>query len=703
MAANDRFTFGAQYYRPPNPPKQDWDRDLEMMHELGLNTVKYWACWSWISGRKGAPDYSDLDELMGLAAKHQLRVVINIILENAPYWLERGHPEARYRDSDGRAVQLTAAINTPGGGWPGLCFDNLAVQESGLAFLKEIVRRYAQHPALAVWDVWNEPHLEPTWYYPDRLFCYCDASVASFAAWLRHRYGSLDELNHAWARRYSQWSEVESPRAFETYPDFIDWRTFWLENLTKWLQWKLDAVRAIDREHPVMTHVASSAYQGTLVTNIWDEWLLSRPVDMFGTSSFPGWLMADDPALHLFHLEATRDAAAGKPFWQSELQGGRGRREGRTSTSHPDPAAISRWIWTVMAVGAKGCLFWQWRPEMLGPESPGYGLCTPAGEPTERTAAARDMARLLDAFPELVTSRPVPPKAGLLLSRHTALLTCAADRNMDLYATALRGAYRAFHDQNVPLTFLHEDQLSDARVPEGIEYLYWPMPLMADRSLAVALIDFVRGGGTLVAEAAPALHMEHGWTSATVPGQGLHHLFGAEEIEADHCQRVEILLPDRTSIEGEWLVERLRTLGAEVVANFSDGTPALVENRVGEGKAVLIGTFPSLAYEARRLVATGSWISGRSRLALTAVELNPSGQGLLTRLHMTEDGRAVFFAINCGSSFIESIVRLRDLSIEKARVSTGMEFQDGELKVSLRPQEGALGVLEVRASGRAGE
>ncbi len=61
---------------------------------------------------------------IALAADAGLEVVINTIIENAPYWLEERRPDARYVDSEDRPVHLTAAMNTPGGGWPGLCFDD---------------------------------------------------------------------------------------------------------------------------------------------------------------------------------------------------------------------------------------------------------------------------------------------------------------------------------------------------------------------------------------------------------------------------------------------------------------------------------------------------------------------------------------------------------------------------------------------------
>src|SRR5262249_45134002 len=70
---------------------------------------------------------------------------------------------------------------------------------------------------------------------PDRLYCYCDASLARFGEWLRERYGTVDALNAAWERRYSAWSQVSPPRIFEAVPDLIDWREHWFANLRRWL------------------------------------------------------------------------------------------------------------------------------------------------------------------------------------------------------------------------------------------------------------------------------------------------------------------------------------------------------------------------------------------------------------------------------------------------------------------------------------
>jgi beta-galactosidase len=431
-----------------------------------------------------------------------------------------------------------------------------------------------------------------------------------------------------------------------------------------------------------MTHVASSAYLGTLTANIWDEWLLAEPVDLFGTSSFPRWLMDDDPAIHLFHLEMTRDAAEGKPVWQAELQGGRGRRQGQASTPHPSPASIKSWIWHNLAIGSKGVMFWQWRPELLGPESPGYGLCSPSGASTDRTAAAAEMAKLIAGVDELAESRPVPPHVGIVVSRKTPLIAFATERSMQLYADALLGAYRAFLDRNVAIEFIHEDRLERDGVPAAITSLYWPMPSYVASGVAGVLAEFVRGGGLLVAEGSPGAYIEHGTFAARVPPHGLSRVFGAEVVDSDISDEIEIDLGG-ARVRGAWSFDLLRPEEALVIGRFRDGSPAAVENRFGRGRAVLVGSYPSLAYETTRDLGTGAWIA-----ETTAGPLNPGVRGLLTRRHAAGD-RSLLVVVNTGDAPLQDAIP----SSAPLELTEGLEFAEGRLRIDLPARGGALALF----------
>ena len=687
------IVVGAQYYRPPNPPADDWGRDLARMRAAGMNTVKFWACWSWMQPSGSDIDFDDLDRLMDLASENDLRVVINVILENAPYWLEALEPAARYHDHEGRPVSLTAAMNTPGGGWPGLCFHNYGVWAAAERFLTAVVLRYRDHPALLTWDVWNEPHVEPASYYPDRWYCYCAASHREFIAWLQSRY-SLTALNDAWSRRFDSWSQVEAPRLFEAVPDIIDWREFWFDTLALWLEARVRTVRAYDEVTPVMTHVALSGFTGQLATHTLDEFTLTRDVDVFGTSSFPTWLMNDDHVEQLFNLETARDAASGKPFWQAELQGGRGRRDGDRSTTHPGADAVELWMWNALAAGATGIVFWQWRPELLGPESPGYGLCTPDGSTTARVDAASRGATL-SQLPEMDGRTLLPASVALLVSRRSALHAWATDRHMNLYRDAVLGAYRIFADLDIPLTILHEDQLTRSGVPESIETLYWPMPSVATDAMSHQLAAFVGRGGQLIAESAPGEYDALGRRRPVVPGVTLAELFGVRQIESDAVAECEVTIVGGTSLVGAWQRESLHIDNATVVGHFADGSPAVTSS--GVGNATLIATYPSVAYARRPHVDTRAAIA--AMLGPTAVTRYASWAqptpGLLSRHFALADGRHGVIAVNwtTDDQLIEAVVPISAWHDARSWVAAGSD------RVVVPARAGRFLILETSRSG----
>jgi beta-galactosidase GanA len=647
MTSKGSIAIGAQYYRPPNPPRADWEHDLALMAESGMNTVKLWACWSWMNPERDRFDLEDLDALMEIAGRVGLKVVLNVILEDAPYWLEEDYPEARYRDAEGRDIQLGAAMNTPGGGWPGLCFDNAAVVEAGFAFLEAVVGRYKDHPALLAWDVWNEPHLEPASYFPDRIYCYCAASISRFQGWLQLRHKTLDELNARWARRFSAWSQVHPPRLFEAVPDMMDWREFWFENLRAWLDARVARVKALGATQPAMTHVALSGFTGQMATHTLDEWTLAPAVDGFGTSSFPTWLMKNDPVEHLMSLDTARAAAAGKPFWQTELQGGRGRRDGKVSTQHPRPEVLTLEMWNAFAAGACGVLFWQWRPELLGPESPGYGLCAIDGSPTARTRAAADFATMAKRVPELSRSTPAPPTIGLIVSRRTAIHAFATDRTMSIYRRSVMGAYRLLVDADLPVEFVHEDQIERLGLPSYFRAMYHPMPTVISETLATRLAEWVHAGGRLLSEAAPGAYDERGWHRSEGTPATFHRLFGTQSVETDAIPGEITFTIGRSRLKGAWIREAIKLEGASAIGSFDDGEVAATSHQFGSGEAILIATCPSVAYDLTRDPST------RAALASLFPPRRPGladwadpAPGLILRPHVLPSGAELAFALN---------------------------------------------------------
>ncbi len=639
--------YGAQYYRPPFPRSQAWKSDLARIKACHFNTVKLWAVWSWIERTEGEYYFQDLDELIDLCVEIGLNVVINTIPEGMPYWLSRRHSDAKDQTSDGYCVEMSGAANLPSGGAPGLCADKAEVQARVCEFIRQVVARYAGRDAVIAFDVWNEPHLEPIFDYPEQLFCYCEHSQTRFGAWLQGKYGSIEALNEAWMRAYTGWEDVMAPVRFGTYPDMIDWRHFWLENLAAWLEARVQAARSAANGKTIMTHVSFSGYiggsgAGGLGYHLGDEFLLAPQVDQFGLTSFPKWLMQNDFVQHLVNLELVAASAGEKAFWQSELQAGAGKWEARGRTL-ATPEEIRLWNWSALACGAKGILYWQWKPEPSGMEAPGFGLTGLDGGLSARTEAARSCALAFNRPSGLEQARPIPAVNGIFVSRTADLWWHAAGKGESLYASSLYGAYRACFEAGVPARMVHADQLPGI-LKEGLQVLYLPAAVaLSDVELA-GLRSFVLGGGTLVAEACPGLFDERGILREDA--SFLKEVFGLAVQEVDHQSVVRVqYLPgmeaaqQASAYSGRYYRQDFQQIDPDVriLGQFEDGRPAVFESAAwGLGRAILSGTFAAAAVamdgDADSAGFITHWMNPTGYDRLTALT---AGKKTLTRLQQS--------------------------------------------------------------------
>ncbi|HIE05136.1 MAG TPA: hypothetical protein EYP61_10290 [Candidatus Latescibacteria bacterium] len=591
----DIFVYGAQYYRTPNPPRGERRRDIEQMARLGFNVVKLQAHWNWINYEPDVFDFEEIEEMMDWAARNSLGVILMTSLENAPWWLAQEHPEARYMTADGRVLDLQAVGGTPAGGWPGLCFDNEPVRKRAEDFIVRLVERFRGHPALSYWHAWEEPHMEPTsnmkaeGHICNYLLCCCEASLGKFRRWLRERYGDLRGLNRAWHTRYSDWEQIRPPQNYGCYSLLMDWQRFQQENLAEIMAWRAGTIRKVDPEHPVISHLgANSVTSNDVHSPYMDDWKTARYVDIWGASVFPAWCGEEFMSVQ---LTAAASAAKGKPYWCGELQADGGcSSESIFIATRPSAERFAAWNWIALGHGVRGIVLWQYRPEMLGPESPGFGLCALDGSPTLRAEVASKFCKLVNSTPALKLGGLPQPKVGIVHSKDcNNLMRCATPDGEPLFSS-LMGIYRTLFRANIPFRFVHieEDSL------EGmlkIKVLFFPLPLCLGPEQAGRIREYVKQGGTLVCEAQVAQYDLHGFASEWVPGMGLEELFGCRRTEESTCRiESEKIETEMGEMEGMWIKEAYEPTSGEPIGFYRDGKVAAVRNKYGEGQAMLFGS-----------------------------------------------------------------------------------------------------------------
>ena len=608
----------------------------------------------------------------------------------------RKHSDALYMASDGQAFEPLAGPNTPGGGWPGLCLDNEPVRAYAEEFLRAIAARYADHPALWGYDVWNEVFFEPINYpgFEGKFFCYCEGTTARFLEWLKKRYETIEELNKAWYRRYTDWREVYPPRFVGSYPDWLDWLKFRLENQRDLMRWRVGTLRSADPNHPMSSHGIAYTLHG-MPTHLTNDFDVAPEVDQWGLSAFPMW--ANQHASDYFRgLDLVRSASAmnGKKFWQSELQGGQSA-SGLARSRVPSGEDTAFWNWGSFMCGARGLMYWQWRPELLGRESPGFGLCRLDGSPSDRTEAAGWFAKFMNDHPELADAEPVKGEAAIVVIPESQLFAFIADGKTDAYAQSVSGIYRALWNVNVQVDFCTLDNIGEYPL------VFLPFPLMLEQWQADGLKEYVANGGVLISDAAPGHFMDHGYTSFKVPGMGLDEVFGATQDEIEYVPTLMLgdvpapaIIWDSLRIECSVYQEKLIARGGTPVAEYSDGSVAIVDNDFGKGKTRVIGTFPGATYLRTLDHEPELLIRDALRYAKVHPTVEPLDGFIKARVHKGPGG-IFLWALNTSYDSITSDITLLPTvgSFSKAKdlvTGNARAVRQGVIKVSLETLKGTV-------------
>ncbi len=530
------FIYGSAFYRPPNPPVSMRRQMLKTFaQEYKFNIIRIYSPWVYHNPEPDRFDFGELEEVLGYCDEFGLRVLMGVVTEDAPYWLEAAHPETRYMDADDQAERLAGSGNNVSGGWPGLCLDWQPVRQAARKFIGEMAKTVAKHPSMYAYDCWNEPHIEPS--NPNRfsatveqrLYCYCPETIAAFQRWLEQRYGTITRLNEAWVRKYPNWKVIDPPRRKATYADWVDWRRFIIDRSTEEMRFRVESVRAVDSRHLLGSHAsgAQSAISPMTFFAI-NTWRLAEVVDLWGVSNFPRWSDEPPPIYQgAAKLEVTRSNAGQKPFWMTELQGGHAS-SGLWRSPKMRPRDIRLWNWMAVACGAKGILYWAYHTEATGTESTGFGLVARDGSRTERVLEAAEDNRLIQAHWDVIKNYRPEPEVALLFDQDNALLTFAMSGNEEASTKSFLGYYKALWNCDYWVDFIEPASLPKA----SYKVIMVPWHLMGKKKTCDALLRFVEGGGTLVLETSFGLYDERCFNNPVVPPHGLAEAFGFREKES---------------------------------------------------------------------------------------------------------------------------------------------------------------------------
>lgn len=493
--------LAVQYYRPSTPDPAHWREDFAAIAASGFDAVQLWVVWGWVESEEGRYDFSDYEELISIAEENGLDVILSTIAEIHPFWLPRVLPEARMVDHLGRPQVSSLRGECLVGLSPGVCLDHPEAAARALAFLQACGRALGGRPAVIAWDVWNETR----WAVEgDGYLCHCDASVALFRDWLAHEYGDLDGLNRAWRRRYSSWSDVfPGKRPGLPYTDLMEHQRFLEHRALAQVTTRRDVLAGVGVTTPLVAHsgepsIGFKGFDFEQAVSRGNDFQMAPVLDGYGCSHFPVGHGLGDYDFG-WRVETTASAVrGGGEVWVSELQGGSARNGIEVQ---PPVRALDqqRWIWSALGRGVSRIVFWQWRDEVFGRESGGYGICGEDGFAQERLdAMKRTASAIAENRPLLDGYRPEDASVFVVFEADGHRLDWAQNgADAGSSSGSIVGWLRALERRNVRYAVRDSRAFDDL---DAAMVVILPWPLAVKPELVERLASWVRGGGTLITE-----------------------------------------------------------------------------------------------------------------------------------------------------------------------------------------------------------
>lgn len=591
----DFFPYGLQYHRAPTPLPEEWADDLARIAAKGYTHVQFRPQWRWHERVRGVRNWDDLDRLFQLAGERRLRVVLKPMLETAPDWV--------FTDLGGSRVGFHGVPLSPfasgayyvGGWWP--CFDNPAVVAAASAFVRELVGRYKDHPALWFYDAWNEPVSRPLGE------CNCVHSKASYREWLRREYGAVEELNDRYGKAWTSFETIEPPPSGGDYLEMFLWRKWAGQAVAEQVRFVADAVRSVDADAHIMVHVGMSLIKQDPVCATSDDFLnRAAGVDRYGTSF---WVPLH-PKSPLDHAAAELQSSwlrrVDPSYWCHEFYPNHGNW-----CVPPDKRTLRRLVWAAIAGGAAGFTFWQYRSERVGCETNGFGLMNIDGTATDRSEVADSIAAALKTHGgRLAASRRVPSGVALLYSHDSDMVSRiqTLPGSYDLshefgggdypYKNAITAAHGLYH-----LLGLEPDWVVPGDDLGACKLLHVAGAEMIDAKTAAWLEAFVENGGKLLVEFPFACRDGRTWVAPWRPAHGLERLLGCSEGERLVASPTDAFVLDglgQALPAGVWRVALEASGTATVIGKWRDGETAAVQNAYGEGQVITLGGGLSLGF-----------------------------------------------------------------------------------------------------------
>ncbi|MCR6110010.1 beta-galactosidase [Bacillus sp. A301a_S52] len=567
-----------------------FEEDIRLMKKASCNVMSV-GIFSWVSlePEEGVFTFDWLDNVLDTLYKNDIFVFLATPSGARPAWMSEKYPEV-LRTTKQRVKNLHGERHNH-------CFTSPIYREKVTIINEMLSECYADHPAVIGWHISNE-------YGGD---CHCDYCQEAFRTWLKHKYGTLEKLNHAWwttfwSHTMTSWSQVESPAPHgekSVHGLNLDWNRFVTDQTIDFFKHEVEGVRKKANQLPVTTNFME-AFEGL------NYWEFAKHVDVVSWDSYPTWHDGEPPSNLAswisFNHDLMRSLKDGQPFMLMESTPSLTNWQNISKLKKPGMHLLSSL--QAVAHGADTVQYFQWRKSRGSSEKfHGAVIDHKGGEDTRVFREVSELGTVLSQLRD-VAGTSIHSEVAIVFDweNRWALKDAQGPRNIGIhYERTVRQHYQAFWEQGISVDIV-DSQCDFSKYKLVIA----PMLYMMKTGVSEKIEAYVDSGG----------HFVTTYWSGIVDENDLVHLGGlpeplrktlgiySEEIDAlyDHETNVMITTGDNAlNMTGQYNVYELcdivRLEGADIIAtyehDFYAGKPAVTSHAYGEGQAYYVAAHGS--------------------------------------------------------------------------------------------------------------
>ncbi len=581
---SQKLYYGAAYY-PEVWPESEIDKDIARMKALKMNVMRIGEfSWSKMEPAEGKYDFGWLHTIVDKLQANGIDVILGTPTATPPAWLAVKHPKIFLINENG--LQMTH------GGRRNCSYTSKIYRNYSQKICERMAQEFGNKPGVIGWQTDNEFSLTAD---------YSTETKKQWVSWLKKRYTTIDNLNQLWctdlwSQTYSKFEQIPMPASKVWHHPSLRfaWAAFTNDMIVEFQDIQLAAIRKYSKL-PI-TH--DGMPQQTV-----DYEKLFKNLDYTSTNNYHSFEAYD-------LIQSNYDRLRGQRMgfhWLFETAPNfsGGGDKGQTWYLHQIPGSMKAALWMNYASGGQGAMFWLWRQHRAGQEMVHGSVVSAFGGEVSNYQEIKELGEELDKSSDFLMNNPVAKAEAAILYSHQSEIGFKFEEyasGINYYWDWTYRFYRAMADAHI-----FRDVIYSSADLSQYKLVFIPlMPVISDE-FQNRLKTWVEQGGTLVLGPQSGYRNEE-WAQHT------NHFLG--KIEDWSGINVKTIIPigaKRRAEEMPFMIDyatdlnieqseaslwslALQSKNGKVLANYKGGAhdekPAVIENTVGKGQVILLGTDP---------------------------------------------------------------------------------------------------------------